>query len=495
MEYPIWEVPYLGGSMVIALIAIVHIFIAHFAVGAGIFNACMETFSLRNQQPVLRRFLRDNSRLIILLPFIGGAVTGVGIWFSIALVSPETTSLLIHLFLWGWAIEWVFFLLEIIFGYIYYYSWDRLAPRRHCLVGWVYALAAFLSLVVINGIVSFMLSPVGFDSSTRPMAFAFWPALFNPTYAPSLLLRTVSSLALAALFAMVLVNACRGYTHQQRHTVIRYAGIFLVPLVVMIPAAIWFFYEAPAESTFYVKGGAVAMTLLFAVSLFASTLIGLYGYGAVLVRRRYVNLETSILLLALALMATGASEFVREGIRKPYLIWGHLYSNGIAKARLPSMQRQLEQDPGDAVGALRFTPWAVRPAEAGWNYQTFARLDDQALRQLRSTPAGRIIRGRWLFNGQCLRCHSLAGYNAIRPLVHRWSQDTLEQTLGRLDEIKLFMPPFVGNQNDRRDLALFLNSLDGSQDGPEWTVSRPPAPDDLGQQIQLAGLPQGGSSP
>ena len=55
MDYPIWEVPYLGGSLVIAMIAIIHVFIAHFAVGAGIYNACTETFSLRHNNSILRQ--------------------------------------------------------------------------------------------------------------------------------------------------------------------------------------------------------------------------------------------------------------------------------------------------------------------------------------------------------------------------------------------------------------------------------------------------------
>lgn len=472
MDYPIWEVPYLGGSMVIAIIAIIHIFIAHFAVGAGIYNAFTETASLRNHNPTLRQFLRDNSKLIILLPFIGGVVTGVGIWFSIALVSPETTSLLIHLFLWGWAIEWVFFLLEIVFGYIYYYTWDRISPGFHCFVGWVYAIAAFLSLVVINGILTFMLSPAGFDSAVSPMQFDFWPAILNPTYLPSLVLRTISCLSLAAIFAMVLVNASRKYTRQEKHIVIRHAGRFLVPLIFMIPAAVWFMLQAPEESVFYIKGGAVAITILFAVSLFASTLIGLYSYIAIILRRAYVNLETSVLLMAIALMATGASEFVREGMRKPYLVWGHMYSNGILTTRQPQMQKELDRMPFDSIGALRYFPWAVQPTGTEFSDKDFSIQDPNRFAELRTTQEGRIARGRWLYKGQCLRCHSLEGYNAIKPLVYRWNQQTLEETIAKLNEIKRFMPPFVGVKEDRRDLALFLNRLDGSMDYEGFSESQ-----------------------
>ena len=42
-----------------------------------------------------------------------GTVSGVGIWFAIGLTHPEATSTLIHNFVFGWAMEWVFFLVEL----------------------------------------------------------------------------------------------------------------------------------------------------------------------------------------------------------------------------------------------------------------------------------------------------------------------------------------------------------------------------------------------
>ena len=37
MNYPVWELGWFGGSSLIALIAVVHAFVAQFAVGGGIF--------------------------------------------------------------------------------------------------------------------------------------------------------------------------------------------------------------------------------------------------------------------------------------------------------------------------------------------------------------------------------------------------------------------------------------------------------------------------
>ena len=37
MNYPVWELYYAGGGFLIALIAVVHVYVAHFAVGGGLF--------------------------------------------------------------------------------------------------------------------------------------------------------------------------------------------------------------------------------------------------------------------------------------------------------------------------------------------------------------------------------------------------------------------------------------------------------------------------
>ena len=37
MNYPVWELTTAGGGFLIALIAVFHVYIAHFAVGGGLF--------------------------------------------------------------------------------------------------------------------------------------------------------------------------------------------------------------------------------------------------------------------------------------------------------------------------------------------------------------------------------------------------------------------------------------------------------------------------
>jgi cytochrome bd-type quinol oxidase subunit 1 len=158
MNYPTWELE-LGGGLLIAVVAILHVYVSHFAIGGGLFLVTTEHFAYRKGDERLLDYLVTHSRFFVLVTLVFGAISGVGIWFTIGLVNPAATSALIRIFVWGWAIEWVFFFVEIAAAIIYYQSWNRVPRSTHLAVGWVYFGAAFLSLVVINGIITFMLTP------------------------------------------------------------------------------------------------------------------------------------------------------------------------------------------------------------------------------------------------------------------------------------------------------------------------------------------------
>ncbi len=427
MQFPLFEVPRVGGGLLIAIVAIFHVMVAHFAVGTGIYNAVSETLARRRADPTLRRFLRQHTRFLILFSFVAGAVSGVGIWLTIALVSPTAISALIHQFMWGWAIEWIFFIVEIAAGYIYYYGWDQLDARTHEIVGWIYAVSAWLSLLVINGLLTFMLSPGAWIDNHD-----FWLWFFNPTMLPSLLLRTVSCLALAAIFAIIVASVDRSLDREERAGIVRYSGRWLLSLVFMAPLSVWYFVMVPSSARQLVFGGAVPMSMFFVFGLVASTLLALYAWFGVVRRSADVNLATALGMLAISAIATGSLEFVREGIRKPYVVYGYLYSNGIAVSDVRELNR---------AGILSRAPWAI-PATAD------------------PSKAQPHERGRWVWQAECAHCHTLDGFNAVRPLVRGWSRELLDVSISRLQEMKYFMPPFVGADRERKDLVEYLSSLE-----------------------------------
>lgn len=142
MNYPVWQLDVFGGGLLVVLIAVFHVYISHFAVGGGLFLVLAERKAHRENNPHLLEYVRRHARFFLLLTMVAGSMSGVGIWFIISLLNPAATSILIHTFVFAWAAEWVFFLIEIVALFLYYYTFGRMNHRRHLLVGWIYFGAA-----------------------------------------------------------------------------------------------------------------------------------------------------------------------------------------------------------------------------------------------------------------------------------------------------------------------------------------------------------------
>ena len=144
MNYPVWDLTTVGGGSLIAFIAVFHVYISHLAVGGGLFLWITDLRGARHKDAALTDYVRRHTWFFLLLTMVFGGVTGVGIWFIIALVQPSATSSLIHNFVFGWAIEWVFFVGEIVALLVYHYRFTALAERDRLRIAFLYFLFAML---------------------------------------------------------------------------------------------------------------------------------------------------------------------------------------------------------------------------------------------------------------------------------------------------------------------------------------------------------------
>ena len=142
MNYPVWYIPAVGGPLIIALVAIVHVVVSHFAVGGGLWLVVTEKKAYKEKKEFILEYVKKHTLFFMLLTMVFGAMTGVGIWFTIALINPDATSALIHFFVFGWAIEWVFFVIEIVTAFLYFYTFKKIPGKTHLLIGWIYFIAA-----------------------------------------------------------------------------------------------------------------------------------------------------------------------------------------------------------------------------------------------------------------------------------------------------------------------------------------------------------------
>jgi hypothetical protein len=409
--------------MVIGIIAILHVFVSHFAVGGGLFLPLTERKACRENNPELLEYVKSHSKFFVLVVLVFGAVSGVGIWWSIGLVNPEATATLIHVFVWGWAIEWVFFIVEIAAAFIYYYGWDRLDPKTHLQVGWIYFGAAWASLLVINGILTFMLT-TGRWIERQTFASAY----FNPGMLPSLVLRTAVCIALAGVYALITSSGVSD--EGLRYEVVRYAAQWLLVGTLIIPlAGLWYISTLPRMAREISMGAAPAVTIFAGLSIFFSALVVAFTYFGPHQRPRHFNLVFALLLAVLALSTTGVTEWVREAVRKPYIIYDYMYANGL---RLADIGRVREQ------GVLKSALW-VRRHEVDPHFLERA--------------------GEEVFRVQCASCHTVNGYNSIRFAVKGWSWVMIDYQLGHLSALKGLMPPFLGTDAERQALGAWLASL------------------------------------
>lgn len=425
MNYPIWELPFIGGGLLIAAVAVVHVFVSHFAVGGGLFLVLTETKGYREGDQRIVDYVRFHTRFLILITLVFGALTGVGIWFTIGLVQPAGTSTLIHTFVWAWAIEWVFFAVEIAAAFIYFYGWDRLDRRTHLTVGWIYFGAAWMSLFVITGILSFMLTP-GDWIETGEIRDGF----FNPTFLPSVFLRTCVAIALAGLYALVTASLLK--EEDLRANMIRYSARWLVPAFLLMPiGGIWYFLEVPELARDLIMGATPLVLFFTFLSIALSGLIFAFAFLGGHVQPARFSLISALVILGMGLAVTGTSEWVREAVRKPYIIYDYMYSNSILVEDSARIKRE---------GVLASSKWAAVETVTAGNRQEA---------------------GEEVFKLLCSACHTKDGYNAVRPLVQDWPEDFIHEQLGQLDVLKPIMPPFLGNEEERAALAAWLASLDG----------------------------------
>ncbi len=421
MDYPLFLVPHIGGGWLIGMVAILHVIISHFAVGGGLLVVATEQIAARRNDPLWLAFAQRLSTFLVLLSAVLGAITGVGIWFTIGLVHPAATAALIHTFVWGWAIEWVFFFIEIAAALLYVGTWDKISRRLHVTIGWIYFVAAYISLVIINGIVTFMLTP-GRWLETR----SFWDGIFNPTYWPSLLLRTGITLMMAGVFAWVVAAWMRDA--DGRRGLVRYlSGWTLAGVVLTALGFLWWQGNIPADAKAMVFPGDALLRSTFLLG--AGTLILLAALVVALgyLLPRGFGIVAAIVAVILAGTVFGSFERVREGSRKPFVIHGYMYSNGVRV---------------DEVGRLNKEGFLTKAKWAGLG-----------------VPAGPLATGEQVFRGQCQMCHSLNGYLAITKYVEGQDAEGLAAFFEALRGGRPGMPPIIGTEEEIKALAEYLASL------------------------------------
>ncbi len=420
MNYPVWELASWGGGLLIAVIATIHVYVAHFAVGGGLFLVLTEARGLRENSQEILDFAKKHTKFFLLLTMVFGGLTGVAIWLVISVLAPGATSTLIHSFVWGWATEWVFFVGEIVALFIYHYTFGRMNPRDHQRVGWLYFAFAWLSLFIINGVVGMMLTPGQWLTSGD-----FWDGFFNPSFWPSLVFRTFLAFMIAGLFGFL--TALRIPQEQTREKMVRACALWAAASLPGLLASGWWYLQAlPAPQIDFILRRSTEIAPWYqAFPIIAAAVMA----GALLMAIRLpgaARAALAVLLLVGGFGVLGSFEFIREAGRKPWLIHGHTWSTGVRLSEATAADQSFL-------------------AQAKW----------VAHKQVDQKNA--MAAGKELFVQQCSSCHSLGGpMNDIAKHIRKLDSVALEAYITGQGRIFDHMPPFLGNQQERQALAVYL---------------------------------------
>lgn len=417
MNYPVWYLPLIGGPLIIAFVAIIHVVVSHFAVGGGLWLVLTEKKGYRENKDYIIDYVKKHAKFFLLLTMVFSALTGVGIWFTIALIHPDATSHLIHTFVFGWAIEWVLFVIEIVAAFLYFYNFGKISKKLHLLIGWIYFFAAWGSLLVINAILAFMLTPGKWLATQN-----FWDGIFNPSYLSSTAFRTFLCFALAGSYG--LMTATRKFKGEQKDELVKYNGKWIFwSLAGLIPSAIWYYSTFPKQAMEGLAGSSAIMVsslwhLIISLGLFILFLIFLYLW-----KTRKFGFKSSIAMFLTIFVFFGAFEFIREAGRKPYIIKDYMYSTGIRVADFDNIKDK---------SILQNAKWTE-------------------IKEI--TADNEVKAGGEIFRIQCYACHSLGIKNNINKKMIDWDLKKIRRIIGSLKGITPFMTEFVGTEREKDALS------------------------------------------
>lgn len=437
--YPIWYEPLLGSGWVLGVIAAVHLLASHTSVGAALVSTWLATVAVRRNRPELLDYVRRYGVFLLVFSYVLGSITGPGIWFSATVASPRGLSALIHGYVWYWATEWVFFVIEVIGIYLLVYLAGKVDTGSYLRIAWIFGGASWATMLVIVGILSFMLWP------GQPSWFTEGGSLrgFYGAYTFAQVASRTCFMLMAAALAGGLI-AARLENPAFREEMIRTLAKLGIPSAILGSLFFQFGLATLPESAHLLLK--TRLPGYFVPTLWA-ILAGIVAWFAALLARPGL-LRPSLaaaMLAALLVFGIWPEERARESMRKPYVAGQFVYSNQIVARDVPALNVKSELPILERRGLLAIHPFVPE-------------------RLRRVTPGNLLETGQALALAYCSNCHGL-GDSGIRPLGEMFAgnrdavdiETFLRGALATGNMIN--MPRIPLTDEEARALALFIAGL------------------------------------
>lgn len=440
--YPTWFEPGVGSGWIVGFIATIHVLFSHTSVGAAIFFAWLANHAHRHHKPELLEFIRRYGMFLLVFSYVLGSITGPGIWYSTTVASPRGISALIHSFVWMWATEWVFFVIEVAGVYMLVYLADKVDVRTHTRMSLIFGLTSYTTMLIIVGILSFMMWPGQAEwRETGGVLNAFYG---GNTFA-QLGMRTAFMFTITAVVGGIV--AARFEDVALKRTIARKLALLgIVATLVGAGMLQWYLATLPETAEVVLENRLPAHFPLALMVAVGGTLV--YFALTWVQPRALVSGLAAAMTVVVLVFGLWPEEVARESLRKPWVAGQYVYSNQVVGADVPGMGVKSEIPTIEAHGFLQthvFVPATLRTI----------------------TDGNRVEAGRTLALTACANCHSLSA-TGMRPLRSYFGGSHTEADVAEYLKAALsggntlYMPQIPLNDEEARALAA-------------WILSTPPA--------------------
>lgn len=442
VDYPIFEMPVLGHRLIFAIDAILHVLISHgAAVGGSVVLVLAQWWAIKNNDKKMYDLVYKILFVLFVAATAIGALTGIGIWIHANIIDPPAIGSLLRVFFWKWFTEWIVFNVELIFLLLWFLTWKELGwegRHKNIKFGMVYAVASWLTMVIITAILGFMLTPGNWLVSMFPAKPDYIASLFNPSWIPSLMFRTFFAIGFAAAISMYWTWwFTRNDTELRERAEKFFAKIVLATIPITAVFGLWYYAQIPqeAKALMFVAGlttkyiGHKEMLIIGLLGAFFVILLAVFLFY---VKPKAVPFAAASLMMVSYVFLVAEFERIREFVRKPYIIYGYMYAHGVREVDVAHLNKE---------GVLKYASFVPQ------QYRTI-------------TEENKVKVGEYLFKLECRVCHSVNGVNAITKKIKNLDETAIYYRIGTLNSPATpFMPPFVGTDEERKALAAYLSSL------------------------------------
>lgn len=437
--FPTWYEPGVGSGWVVGLIATIHVLFSHTSVGAALFFAGLATIAYSRNKPEYLEYIKKYGLFLLVFSYVLGSITGPGIWYSTTVASPRGISSLIHSFVWKWATEWVFFVIEVVGVYMVVYLVGKIDQRTHLRVTWIFGLASYATMLIILGILSFMMWP------GKPEWFAeggYLNGFYGANTFAQLAMRSMFMFSVTAVVGSIVLS--RFKEDDLRKELARYLALLGLSTTIIGAALFQWYLNTLPETAYLVMDNRLPEWFPNAIM---SVLAGAIVYFLVLLfqPRMITTVVASLATVSILVFGLWPEEVARESIRKPFVAGQYVYSNQVIARDVPGLGIHSEIPTLEKVGILKAHPFIPD------NLRTV-------------TADNKLQVGQTIALVYCTNCHSLTN-TGIRPMANYFGGNTdvadiKAYLLGALATGNtLYMPQMPLKDDEAEALATYLATL------------------------------------